>query len=610
MRQYEFGKWGVSFACDMRGSVIPKAMCWAVPSALLAGIMHYLIHTLYATELQDSGFVSTAVTAGEVWQNYNFLVGFLLTFRTGQAYSRWWEGGTLLQEARGEWFNAYSSLIAFTTTNPERREEVRDFHRLLATLMSLLYSSALYQVSQTDCITFAILDSARIDAQHLQFLQNSHDKVEIVMQWIQRLITLHMSDGILPMAPPVISRVFQELSRGVVNVNNVRKISEFLFPFPYAQLISIMLLVHFVLTPILTSVLLDTWWWAMLASFISVFALWSLNYVAAEIECPFGDDDNDLPMQALQKYMNRTLASLLDSEAQVVPVADTRFKMKFDRTQFSARPAWAAEGSKGRKNKRKFFGDDGIEGGVGQGEASIEFPSLASSSSELDQVLLVAAANAKAADFQGDLAMSNSETMGEGMSIGMSVGEEDEFHSPCKSSHRRRISCSDVPPPTPPDACASPRVAAARALNKKLTSSKSALFSAAGAMLDGGNNEDHAIFGETMSNRSPRKPSKLRSPSRPAAEPFNEALKAISCNVAEKGKSNPNTDLGNYSGVRRGSMDEREAQEAVPDEGNGPMQADTSSLGQMRPAGMTPHGSMGSARSSSLTNSEEFREFV
>ena len=30
----------------------------------------------------------------------------------GQMQCRWWEGGTLLQQTRGEWFNCFSSLVA------------------------------------------------------------------------------------------------------------------------------------------------------------------------------------------------------------------------------------------------------------------------------------------------------------------------------------------------------------------------------------------------------------------------------------------------------------------------------------------------------------------
>merc|ERR1711972_670921 len=48
-------------------------------------------------------------------------------------------------------------------------------------------------------------------------------------------------------------------------------------------------------------------------------AFWGVNYIAAEIESPFGDDPNDLPLQALQKDMNKSLWVLLHPKTQEVP---------------------------------------------------------------------------------------------------------------------------------------------------------------------------------------------------------------------------------------------------------------------------------------------------
>lgn len=305
------GKWSVGFIWSLRGSVIPKAMVWALPGAAVSFALHGYI--------REIGVITDNLHTTQMWQGYNFLIAFMLTFRTTQAYARWWEGGTLLQQARGEWFNAYSSLIAFCTREGHRKEEVIGFQRLLATLVSMLHCASLQQISQMDRTRYDVLELYDLADDSVKFLQGSVDKVEVLVLWIQKLIVINMDSGVLPIAPPVISRVFQELSRGVVNVNNVRKISEFLFPFPYAQMMTVMLLLHVGISPVLNGVLLEKRYWSGFASFISIFAFWSLNYVAAEIECPFGDDANDLPMHAMQRYMNRTLAQLLDDRAQTLP---------------------------------------------------------------------------------------------------------------------------------------------------------------------------------------------------------------------------------------------------------------------------------------------------
>merc|ERR1719230_2165228 len=95
-----------------------------------------------------------------------------------------------------------------------------------------------------------------IDPVSLEFLTHSSDKVEVILQWIQRSTVLHMSTGVLPIAPPILSRAFQEVSRGIVNLQNARKIADFPFPFPYAQVSMVMLLVHWASTPVLFSMMM------------------------------------------------------------------------------------------------------------------------------------------------------------------------------------------------------------------------------------------------------------------------------------------------------------------------------------------------------------------
>lgn len=315
------GQWSVMFIFTFRGSVIPRALAWALPNAVCAIGVQLLLGT-YTDSLGDK--FADNIRESQIWQGYNFLIAFLLTFRTGQAYSRWWEGGTLLQQARGEWFNAYSSLIAFSSSKDALRPQVKNFQQLLSKLMSLVYCTALEQISQMDESNYELLDLGGVEKEKLEFLKDSSDKVEVVVLWIQRLVVENMSIGVVDIPPPILSRVFQELSRGVVNINNVRKITEFLFPFPYAQLITVMLLLHWVITPVMSGILLTKWYWAALVSFISVFAFWSLNYIASEIECPFGDDDNDLPMHEMVTYMNRTLVLLLEEGAQIPPKMSAR----------------------------------------------------------------------------------------------------------------------------------------------------------------------------------------------------------------------------------------------------------------------------------------------
>merc|ERR1711879_135767 len=61
-------------------------------------------------------------------------------------------------------------------------------------------------------------------------------------------------------------------------------------------------------------------WWAGFLAFMTTFFMWSINYVAQEIEDPFGGDDNDLPLHAMQSSFNDSLATLLMQHSQSPPV--------------------------------------------------------------------------------------------------------------------------------------------------------------------------------------------------------------------------------------------------------------------------------------------------
>merc|ERR1719262_485338 len=165
---------------------------------------------------------SKAAAEGSLLSGFTFILGFLIVFRANNAYSRWWEGGTLLQELRGEWFNAFSSLMAFSNSSPSKRQEVKKFQHQLVRLVSLLYASALHQVCTMEDKCFYLIDITGFEQESLAFLQSDlcHDHCEVVLQWIQRLVVLADANSVIKIAPPILSRVYNQLGNGIVNLNN------------------------------------------------------------------------------------------------------------------------------------------------------------------------------------------------------------------------------------------------------------------------------------------------------------------------------------------------------------------------------------------------------
>jgi len=320
MIEYTADKWGIFFAFDRvsnRGSVFPKSFGFALACSIVSVICHQLLHAFDLQEKVQVGDKGTTVLG-----MFTFVLGFLLVFRTQQAYSRWWEGGTLLQELRGEWFNAYSSLLAFASTDVKVAYEVMKFQHRLARLFSMLYGAGLAQVSSLDRKEFEVIDLEDFDIESLRLLDCAHDPCEVALQWIQRLIGEADRQKLIVVAPPILSRVYNQLGNGIVKLNNARKITNFPIPFPFAQMITVMLLMHWAVAVVICSTSIESPIWAALLSFSVIISFWSINFIALELEDPFGDDPNDLPMQDMQADLNASLKELLKNYASSAPEFD------------------------------------------------------------------------------------------------------------------------------------------------------------------------------------------------------------------------------------------------------------------------------------------------
>jgi hypothetical protein len=126
-------------------------------------------------------------------------------------------------------------------------------------------------------------------------LSSSTDRPQQVMFWI--LHSLSDASDKLKIAPPIQSRMYQELSNGMLGFSNVLKIADVPFPFPHAQIIMILLVCWMLLIPIFMMQFTKSWITGPVLASLLVMATWCLNELAIELEDPFGLDANDLSLQ-------------------------------------------------------------------------------------------------------------------------------------------------------------------------------------------------------------------------------------------------------------------------------------------------------------------------
>lgn len=308
------------------GSVFPKSLLVALPCAFVtAGLTHMrnIGVELVVNLLKDEAVLRD----NAAWGGFSFLVGFLIVFRTSQSYNRFWDGCTFTHRVRAEWFDACSSLLAFCRHKDDQSKSMKSFQNRLVRLFSMLHAAALAEIEDSctddhesvEAFKYELLDAQGLDRASLQFVRDSSAKVELIFQWIQQLIVQNVSNGVLSIPPPLLSRSFQELSNGMVAFHEALKISVIPFPFPYAQSCDLLLLMHMLGTPFVICQWVPEPYWAGAFAFTQVFILWSLNFIALELENPFGVDPNDIDGHSMQMEMNEQLLLLLQPGTLQVP---------------------------------------------------------------------------------------------------------------------------------------------------------------------------------------------------------------------------------------------------------------------------------------------------
>jgi len=295
--------------------VAPKAAAYALPCACISLLYHFMLNQWgLSPSFEDVASGDTVLLS-----LFTSILGFLVVFRAQLAYGRYWEGITLVEQACGVWLNGVSNLVAFCSVAPEKKESVREFQYMISRLASLLVCESMSDISKMDPSQFSHLSMDGFELSSLEYLETSPARMNTVLQWMQRLVVENLRSGVLDIAPPILTRVFQEFSIGYVHFIDANKLTTIPFPFEFAQAVLVMLtFFSFGPLPLVSALTLDPAK-AFISSFLVTFVFWAVHHIAVEIELPYGNDPNDLPLGEINDRFNRILLSLLDRKAQNIP---------------------------------------------------------------------------------------------------------------------------------------------------------------------------------------------------------------------------------------------------------------------------------------------------
>lgn len=299
------------------------ALLISLPCAAIAAILkHYQNNSDF--EIHAKSIAKVLLSNNGAYSAIVFLLGFLMSFRVNSAYQRFWNGCDLVNTIAGDMFNGASSIISYCNCNKKADKENQEYQHLLIRLVSLLNALLFAELQQkcnrgashtsvSDEYEFELIDVHGIDQLVLESLRKGQSKVEVAYQWLQSHLVTGCSKGFFSVAPPIIARAFQEFATARARFHEAQKLSEFPFPFPYMAALQLLLITHWIITPIAAVHWTSYTSPAFAFAFLATFSIWFFVGVALEMEKPFGYHQNALDIRLIQRNLNSRLITLIST---------------------------------------------------------------------------------------------------------------------------------------------------------------------------------------------------------------------------------------------------------------------------------------------------------
>lgn len=257
-----------------------------VAMAVYAGAVIYL-----ETEYFNIDKDSTVRNVSLIHTLLGFVLSMLLVFRTNTAYDRWWEGRKLLGKMVNDSRNVAIKLHAIL---PENDQENRDFFQKYLGFFPHLLSRHLSKKS-----TKMELDQ---DQYHTEVEQLPHPPNALIWK-IQTKVQELYKNGLITgdqmrMLDVHISG-FLEVCGGCERIKNTP------IPFSYSSFTKKFIVIYVITLPIAYGISIG-YMMVPLTVFV-FFVLMSLEVLAEEIEEPFNNEENDLPMELIAQNIERNV---------------------------------------------------------------------------------------------------------------------------------------------------------------------------------------------------------------------------------------------------------------------------------------------------------------
>ena len=267
------------------------------PTILLVGIYCYGVYYLEVEYLHLNS-KSSISNIGMIHSLLGFVLSLLLVFRTNTAYDRWWEGrklwGKLVNDSR-------NFVIKINSILPEN--DVKNRTQIAKYLRFFPYFLANHLSKES---TRLVLDE---DFSDLQKELQHHPPAELVFLLTKKLYQLKKENKI---SDTEMLFLDTQLSGFLDVCGGCERIKNTPIPYSYSSFIKKFIIFYVMALPVANVVNLGCF--MIPITMFVYYVLMSLELIAEEIEDPFNNDENDIPMEAISQNIERSI-NLISNKA-------------------------------------------------------------------------------------------------------------------------------------------------------------------------------------------------------------------------------------------------------------------------------------------------------
>jgi len=293
--QYRDWRW-TRFMSTFQGSVLQELWKWALLYSSVAALWMTLFQYTKHNDNWNQVNLST----------HKFLsvpIAFLIVFRANVAHDRFWEGKGHLEKFHGSLRTIAQKTLNLIEGDDDEAHALRcNICRMLPVLAVACKHDLRHTYKGRSPEENAIAFRQEINCWVTQeegdlLLQTHHNRPVRVIGWLGSSIVKANRSGRMGGGDTTFAALDNETGRLFDTWMGMNKICFTPTPFPYIHCLHWFVCIYLMTLPAPLVPMIG--WWSVAASSMLACAMYAIEEVAMEIEDPFGDDLNDLPIETL-----------------------------------------------------------------------------------------------------------------------------------------------------------------------------------------------------------------------------------------------------------------------------------------------------------------------